>query len=210
MNVIALDIDGPLNSHRDHRNIEDFVERDKITDQRVCFTERNLHWFQSEMGVKFFDSRGNGFKGGHGDFVSVEIAERLAKLCRETDSVVLGVSSWFGFTARLTQTEYNNRIAKFLDVPIVETAPSTSGGLSRVLGLAKWCLINQPERLVVLDDQRYDYWNYGFGKVKPDIGRDGMCEEVYEQAKALLTGPQMIFKPVGRGVHIEFMETSKW
>ena len=209
MNVILLDIDGPLNSYLDYERIEEFVERDKITDKRVSWDERNLHCFQDEMGVRFFDSRNNNFAGGHGDFVDNIKAERLSRLARETDSVIVGISSWFGYTAGLSEFDYIKRIGDFLDVDIVEIGPDTSGGEGRVRGVVQWCLINQPERVLVIDDQKYHYLDYGCRKIWLDLPREGFTEEMYEEAKAILTGPMMQFQPVGNGMNVELVEIGK-
>lgn len=159
MKYIFLDIDGVLNSGQ---NAWKFIHNPELLPQ-----------------YRFL---------GKGDWVEVELLNRLIELVKDEDAKIVGVSSWFTFIkdpkAELKEIE------DVLMLPVYDVSHSTGGGVHRGHGVLSWLkekgYDETRDSFVVLDDGGERY--YGFPTVITN-GRTGLTDDDIILAKEHLNNP---------------------
>lgn len=156
MKYIFLDIDGVLNSGQ---NAWKFIDNPALLPQ-----------------YRFLSK---------GDWVEVDLLNRLIKLVKDEDAKIVGVSSWFTFIK--DRESEMKQIEDVLLLPVYDVSHCTGGGVSRGHGVLTWLeekgYDEKKDSFVVLDDGGERY--YGFPTVITD-GRIGLTDEDIILAKELL------------------------
>jgi hypothetical protein len=163
--LIALDIDGVLNSGADNARLYELVTEQGLTYQ-------DIH-NDPQLPYRFID---------RGNFVNTNTLKQFQVLVEELDGDVVGISSWFGSRHDVW------RIAEFLGVRILDKVKDTGGGEGRVRALGDYITIMLPERLLVLDDQWSSYREYGMmpHHVQPTVG---LTDADFKRAREIASLP---------------------
>lgn len=137
--LIAIDIDGVLNSGECHEHLYQLL-KDGLTISQISDS--------SEYPYRFFMG---------GDYVNQKYVERLKGFLAGIEGDVVGISSWF-------TGHDKDEIARFLGIPILTLTSSTVGDISRVRALVELVSIHRPEHLVIFDDQVEGYHEMGLSE----------------------------------------------
>lgn len=159
MKYIFLDIDGVLNSSQ---NVWKFIKNPDLL-----------------PNYRFLNK---------GDWVEVNLLNKLIRLVEEEDAKIVGVSSWFTFIKN-KESEIKE-IENVLLLPVYGVSHSTGGGVSRGHGVLSWLeeqgYDESKDSFVVLDDGGERY--YGFPTVITN-GRIGLTDDDINLAKEFLNNP---------------------
>lgn len=123
MKLLALDIDGVLNTYEGHLVRHDALKRDGCLPPSILEYDRH-------------------------DWVETEKLGLLHQVANHPEVTIVGVSSWFGRGQRRPET-----VAKFLQIDIPYVVDATGGGQTRVDSLRRFIDANPITHLAVLDDQ---------------------------------------------------------
>lgn len=130
-----------------------------------------------------------------GNWVEVELLNKLIKFVKEEEAKVVGVSSWFAFCS---DKDYQGRfelskIEKVLQLPVYDVSHSTGGGVKRGAGVLSWLrekgYQEGVDSFVVIDDGGERY--YAYPTVVVD-GKTGLSDKDILLAKEMLLTPMSL------------------
>lgn len=161
LKIIALDIDGVLNTPSDYTYIQNYVETHPGSSRQI-------------PGLMYYDM---------GDFVNVKHLVELQRIHKETGAVILGTSAWFhNDTAHIG-------ISEFFQIPIIgRSAHNTGGGYWRAKGIMEYIQETQPAEYVIFDDVIEGYERFDFQHRLFCTARSGLTRDIANTAISILNG----------------------
>lgn len=164
--LIVLDIDGPLNSGEDHKFLINLHKTGLIPNQMLqdeSLLARLKVW---PKNVNRIDN-----------YVNVELVNNLHEIINAFDADILFVSSWLVHKQR-------ELVATFLGLDINRcfVASDLSGGAGRCIATAQYVLANNYTHVMVIDDQKCFYDQYGLAPNRLPIVNKGLSDEIVKLA----------------------------
>lgn len=164
MKYIFLDIDGVLNGAD---NAWQFIKNPDL-----------------KPDYRFLDS---------GNWVEIEILNRLKRLVKNNNAVIIGISSWFAWSEDVPDDHFFSKksvikgIEDTLQLPVYSVVDYTGGSEWRGSSVLKWLKDNNysqnKDAFVVLDDGGDRYYNF------PTVicnGKTGLTEKNLNEAQIFL------------------------